>query len=244
MQINKKIIMKNVIYWLLIIFCSIFSSIFILCFLFLGGIESFMSDPKPSVLFMLLMISGLIYGIAKIREKKKEKQQMKTVVYIGNLNLNFSGQISYKDYRNTSLELLCKKFWLFGIVLMILFIIFPLTQENFDFLSLFPWVFFLLVFTLLIIRSTKKIYRENKVFHEKLTYHLDNEKITIMGETVNSTYNWNRLFKIKETRTFFLLYHDSIIANWLDKKMFSAEEIIEFQKFANSLNIKKELKMQ
>lgn len=227
--------MKNLIYWLLIIVCSI--SIF--CFLFLGGMENY--APGPGVASMLLVVLGLVYGIKKIREKKKEKQQMKTVEYTGNLNLDLSGQISYKDYRNTSLELLCKKLWAFGIILVVLFI-FTLSQENFDLLSLFPLFFFVLVFTFLIMRSTKKLYRENKVFHEKLTYHLDNEKITITGETVNSTYNWNRLFRIKETRTFFLLYHDSIIANWLDKKMFSHEEIIEFRKFVNSLNVKKELK--
>ena len=164
--------------------------------------------------------------------------------YTGNFNLNLSGQISYKDYRNTTLEVYFKstvvKILLFTVItIIIIFIRFYIAFED---VSPFPMLVIVGVACFMPIYQAKKIYRENKIFHEKLTYHLDNEKFTITGETVNSTQNWSRLFKITETRTFFLLYHDSIIANWLDKKMFSDEEIIEFRKFVNSLDVKKELR--
>ena len=165
-----------------------------------------------------------------------------TEKYTGNLNLNFSGQISYKDYRNTALEMYFKRRW-FMLALILLFIVILLMLGNTGILIVL-WLVILLIFPFLIIRSAKKLYKQNKTLSEKLTYHLDNEKITITGETVNSTQSWSRLFAIKETKDFFLLYHDSIVANFLDKKMFSNEEIVEFRKFVKSLNIKKELKQK
>jgi hypothetical protein len=162
-----------------------------------------------------------------------------------NLNLHLSGQISYKDYRNTILKMTCKKIWLPLLITTIIIISFIFTEidisnPNFIFLAVFIVV--IISFPLSIIRSTKKLYKQNKTFHEILNYHLDNEKITIDGDTVHSTQNWSRFIKVKETSTFFLLHQDNVVANWLDKKMFTNEELIEFRKFLNSLNIKKELK--
>jgi c-di-AMP phosphodiesterase-like protein len=177
----------------------------------------------------------------------KRNMKSQTTEYSGRLNLNFSGQISYKDYRNTLLELTYKKpiirvfTIILGLVMFLLVVMFISGMLN-DIFPLLFLVFFAIFYPFLLVRSAKKLYLQNKLFHEKLTYHLDNEKVTIISETINSTYNWCRLFKIKETRTFFLLYHDSIVANFLDKKMFSDEEIVEFCKFINSLDVKKELK--
>jgi len=168
---------------------------------------------------------------------------MKTTEYTGNLNLNLSGQISYKDYRNTMLELFFKgavtKIVLF--LAIILFISFVMGKNQIGF-YLFPLVFFYFFVFFSVIYQAKKIYRENKTFRENLTYHIDNEIITITSETAHSTQKWSRFFEIKETRTSFVLFHDSIVANYLDKKMFSAEEIVEFRKFLNSLDVKKKLK--
>ena len=156
--------------------------------------------------------------------------------YTGNLNLNLSGKISYKDYRNMSLELFLRRYWYIIVIFILVFL--AVEDINLKILS----VAALVIVPFSRIRSVKKTYRQNKSFHEKLTYHLDNEKITITGETVSSTQNWSRLFKITETRNAFVLYYDSINASFLDKKMFSAEEIIEFRKFLNSLDVKKKLK--
>jgi len=163
--------------------------------------------------------------------------------YAGNLNLNLSGQISYKDYRNTLLELSFKstKAWISILVLSaIAMLVLREPFSPFTWLILFGILCFMTFFS--VIYSAKSIYRENKSFHEKFTYHLDNEKITITSETANATQKWSRFFEIKETQTSFVLYHDSIVANYLDKKMFSAEEIVEFRKFLNSLDVKKKLK--
>ena len=233
--------MKEILYWLLVVFCSIM--ILFLLSTFFSGSE-LETSFTTNFLYLLLSVGALIYGIRKIRAKDIEEKQMQTIEYTGNLNLNFSGQISFKDYRNTSLEVYFKQRW-FTSVFILLFMIMLLTFENIDFaitLIIAMWAGILLAFPLLVIRSAKKLYKQNKTFQEKLTYHLDNEKITIVGETVNTTFNWSRLFKITETRTFFLLYQDSLIADFLDKKMFTEEEIIEFRKFVNSLNIRKELK--
>ena len=177
----------------------------------------------------------------------KRNLENQTIEYSERLNLNFSGQISYKDYRNTLLELTYKKpiirvFTIILCLVMFMFVFMFISGITNDIFLLLLFVFFAIFYPLLLVRSAKRLYKQNKLFYEKLAYHLDNEKVTITGETVNSTYNWCRLFKIKETRTFFLLYHDSIVANFLDKKMFSDEEIVEFRKFINSLDVKKELK--
>ena len=224
----------KILYWFLVVFCSILTLIFILFFFFGEGMENHF---MVNIIFLFLTIGGLIYGIRKIREKKIEAKQMQTTEYTGNLNLNLSGQISYKDYRNSVLEQTWKKYWYLSLFLLLLLTI------GFDITSILIVLGVILLTMLFIpILTAKKIYKQNKMFHEKWTYHLDNEKITFTSETTNSTTGWNRLFKITETQTFFLLWHDSMVANFLDKKMFTEEEIIEFRKFVNSLPIKKELK--
>jgi len=167
---------------------------------------------------------------------------MKTTEYTGNLNLNLSGQISYKDYRNALLELYLKGVDTLGFLfaMIILLIIFIMGKSTIG-LPITGGVLYLILF-FSAIYSAKKRYIKNKTFHEKLTYHLDSEKIAITGEMYNFTITWTHFSEIKETRGFFVLYSDSMIANYLDKKMFSAEEIIEFRKFLNSLDVKKKLK--
>jgi Ca2+/Na+ antiporter len=210
--------------------------------LLLSGVE-LQTSFLENVVYLLFPVVCLIYSIRKLKEIKTEETKPITEEYTGNLNLHFNGQISYKDYRNTSLEMYLKRRWL-TLVVMLLFIVLLLLSNRMEMPAIIMWVVISLLLPFFAIHSAKKLYKQNKMFHETLTYDLNNETIQIQGDTVNTSMHWNRLFKIQETKSFFLLYHDSLVATWLDKTMFSGDEIVEFRKFVASLAILKELKKE
>jgi uncharacterized membrane protein YcgQ (UPF0703/DUF1980 family) len=98
----------------------------------------------------------------------------------------------------------------------------------------------LLVTPITMFYQTKKLYNTNSNFKEALTYYLTNASIQIIGNTVNSTQQWSHFVKIKETKNFFLLYHGAQVATLLEKKMFSEQELAEFNAFLKSLSILRE----
>ncbi len=68
---------------------------------------------------------------------------------------------------------------------------------------------------------------------------MTNESIQIKGDSLDSTQKWTHFYQIKESKKFFLFYQGKEIATLIDKKMFSETDLIEFQNFIQSLNIKK-----
>ena len=83
----------------------------------------------------------------------------------------------------------------------------------------------------------KSLYNTNTIFHKKLNYKIDNESITIKGDTIDSVQKWQHFYKIRETKNFFVLNHGKMVATLLDKKMFSDNQIDIFKRFLKSLAI-------
>jgi hypothetical protein len=238
--------------WLLIIFCSILLVVFSLG-LIVAIIEIASNKPLSGnliiaivcVIFIGLSIIGLRYGRKRMRKSDIPEE---IIEYSGELNIHFTGKIAYKDYRNLILGLSFKN----PVYLIFIIVIIPFSLISFfdgasnvfvfDFghLLFALVVLFFLFYPFLTLIGIKNTYKTNKLFQEQLTYSLDNESIRIKGDAVDTTQKWTRYYKIKETKEFFVLYQDKIVANFLDKKMLTDSELIEFRKFIQSLNVKKE----
>lgn len=206
------------------------------------SIKEILTTSVGSIIVISLLIIGLKNGIKKIKKDKV----IETINYNKDLNIDLTGQIEYIDYRNLILGLSFKKpIYIVVLGIMLLFLLtFIVNRETMMnqlhsnyFIIIFVGVFLLSpLFTLI---QIKRHYNTNSIFQEKLNYNLTNDSIHIKGDTVDSTQKWTHFHQIRETKNFFMFYHGKMVATLIDKKMFSENDLREFQNFTKSLNLKR-----
>lgn len=89
----------------------------------------------------------------------------------------------------------------------------------------FVWftTIFLLSLPITISRSAKSSYESSKTVHERLSYTFSAQVVAVIGETVNFSIQWRSLFKIRETKRWFLLYTNKQNAMLIPKSSFTSE---------------------
>ena len=243
--------MKKVTGWILVIVCSVFLLIFVFTIIvitmsLLENGSSAKMTPKEIissavgfVIVIILLIVGLMNGIKRIKKDKVE-----IIDYIGTLDINITGRIAYKDYRNLFLGLSFKK--PIYIVLICVLILFSLSyyvngsselENTHSYILTFVFLG-VLISPIIVLWQTKRTYQTNKAFQEELNYKFTNDSIHIKGKTVESIQKWTSFYKMKETKRFFMFYQGEGIATLLDKRMFSDNELNNFKQFIRSLNLK------
>jgi hypothetical protein len=248
--------MKKLKSWLTIIFCSLFLLVFVLVFIILipemlgtEGAKTKMPAKEITtsifgfLVLITLLIIGLRYGIKGLRKKNT----VEIIEFTDELDIHFTGKIVYADYKKLILNRTFRKpvyLVLIGITALYTLSLAVSGADVWDALTsdYIPCVYIgLFIFVpISTIIQIKKIYKTNKIFQETLTYTLNNTAIHIKGETMDSTQNWTRFFKIVETKEFFMLYQGEAVATLLDKKMFSPGDVPTFQRFIKSLNVERE----
>jgi hypothetical protein len=246
--------MKKLSGWLLIIFCSVFLLIFAIAIIaILPGILTQYSEIQMSAnellsisIGLLIVISLLIFGLRNGVIRLRKEKIIDIVDYNGILNINLTGQIKYTDYRNLIMELNYKKpVYFVAIGILFLFVLTFLVNSETMMNQLdsyyFMYIYFGIILLLPIVTlfQIKKQYNSNKIFQERLNYKLTNDSIQIIGDTFDSTQKWTRFYQIRITKKFFILHQGASVATILDKKMFSDNEIQEFDNFIRSLKIKR-----
>ena len=189
-------------------------------------------------LFIVLLMLGFRYGLKMVMVKTTST----LANYDGVLCIRFSARITFKDYLNLIFRLSFRKpVFLIYLGFTLLIIVNFITSGSRIALQgdiIFPGVFVLVVVVLLpviLFFQTKRIYASNKLFHEQVSYSLDNNVITIKGETFESSIQWSHFLKITETKNFFMLYQGKTNATLLDKNAMTLPDRDEFRKFIKSL---------
>jgi hypothetical protein len=96
---------------------------------------------------------------------------------------------------------------------------------------------FTLFFTLLMLympvsvyRNARSSYDSSKTVHENLSYTFTSQGLSVTGETVNFSIQWRSLFKVRETKSWFLLYTNKQNAMLIPKDTFASEgEVTRFR---------------
>jgi hypothetical protein len=202
------------------------------------SLSEILTSSVAFVIIFFVLILGLRSGIKRIRKEKI----IEIIPFSEKLEIYLSGQIGFKDYRNLIFGQTYKRpFYIIfsGLLIVFLLTFLPnnskLSNQSFYYLYIFLGIFIVSpIFTLFRI---KELYKTNKIFHEQLDYYINNDFIRIKGETIDSTQKWNRFYKIKETKDFFMLYNSNLAATLIDKKMFKDNEINDFKRFIRSLRL-------
>lgn len=89
----------------------------------------------------------------------------------------------------------------------------------------FVWftTIFLLYLPISIYRSAQSSYNSSKTVHEHLFYTFNPQGVAVAGETVNFSIQWRSLYKIRETKSWFLLYTNKQNAMLIPKSAFTSE---------------------
>jgi fumarate reductase subunit D len=238
--------MKKVTGWILIVFCSVLLLVFALALIVMipdfisksSEVEITIQEMITSFVGFLIMILLLALGLREGIKKVKREKIIKTIDYKKELNIELKGKIAYKDYRNLILGLSFKKpiyIVVLGVILLFGLSFFgDQTDTNYFMIGFIIVVLISPLFTLF---QIKRIYNTNSLFHEEMEYKLTNESMQIKGDTMDSTQKWSHFYQMKETKQFFMFYQGKMVASFLDKKMFSENDLKEFKKFIQSLNI-------
>ena len=240
--------------WLWIVLCSLL--LILTVFTVVVIVESRYANPENtipmttkeiinsilySIFFIIPLSVGLVYGVKKFKKIKRENTVLR-IDYTGTIDINLSGKISYKDYRNLNLELVFKKptYILSGCLVFILFVTNMIRGIELEWSMFFIifLLFFFICYPAIVLMRVKRVYKTSRLFKEEVNYKLTDETIHITGETFESTQTWEGFYKMKETNNFFMFYQTVGIVTLLDKKMFTSEELANFKTFIYSLNLK------
>ena len=98
------------------------------------------------------------------------------------------------------------------------------------------------LFILLIYYSTKKQFNNNYRLKEDFVFIFNSEYFQEKGETFDLKHYWNKLLRVTERKSYFLIYHNRNRANVIPKDSFDNDKLLEFKTLLNSIDIKKKFK--
>lgn len=94
----------------------------------------------------------------------------------------------------------------------------------------------------LIFWNAKRTFNANARFNESIYYTFDNTWIELKGESFESKFTWKKILKVKETKSWFLIFSNKVVANIIPKKGMTNEEILVLRKIIKSVpNLKSSL---
>jgi hypothetical protein len=98
--------------------------------------------------------------------------------------------------------------------------------------SFIPIIFLFLVFLFALFVSCIIAYNSKPYLFKNITYGFTHWGITKTGEKTDFSKPWRDVIRLKEAKSFFLIYSNNIDAIVIQKRMFgTAEELDEFRIF-------------
>jgi hypothetical protein len=93
-----------------------------------------------------------------------------------------------------------------------------------------------------IIYNNSKRLIKNYRLSENIEFIFNKDFFEEKGETFDIKHYWEKLYKVKECKSYFLIYQNKNLANIIPKTKITNNQYNELKELFNSLNIKKSLK--
>lgn len=110
-------------------------------------------------------------------------------------------------------------FWITTVLAMLMYLILIL-----------PLVYIISLF------KARQQYETNTIFHAPIQYMFSRDAITLTGDSFNSKIAWTAVFRIKEIKNSYLIYHSSAAFLIVLKSAFTAEQDVMFRKLLSSID--------
>lgn len=154
--------------------------------------------------------------------------------------------ISFKDFLNFNIKNSLPRIIIFSLILL-LFCCLNLynaeneMQESFKIATLWLAVIIIFMFVRTYFRLKNAFY-SNKKIQEQITYIFTNEKVEAKGETFETDFAWNTVFKVKELKDCFLIYQSVRTMNMIPKENMEKDQMIELRKIVTDNGVKSKLR--
>lgn len=92
--------------------------------------------------------------------------------------------------------------------------------------------------------QSKRVYTTTNAVHEPIAYTFSNAGVHVKGKSFESELSWSNMYKIVETKEYFVFYQNNVVANLVPKKSFDSKEQIHALRslIASQPNLKQKLK--
>lgn len=210
--------------------------------LFSGGIgHQSLSQEIFNFIFMIMLFSfPLHYGL-KIRRKGISERAKVDIVPDVDAEVKFSAQIDLKDYRKLIIgQTIRHPGVVYLMFLGITFLIYSILNEASGWGGLVIGMVFLLI-PFVGFLGLRRTFLSNKNLREKIDYEINVDNIIVKGETFNSTQAWKNLYKVKETKDWFLLYTSRKSMLILSKEHMSSSNVNNEETLRTIINGQAEL---
>ena len=153
-------------------------------------------------------------------------------------------KLSLEDYIKINYHLLYRK-WAVRFMTGIGFFMVLSLLFTFDSYIEFPWLqlllglFFIIGQPILVYIYARKNYNTNKRISESISYTFDKDTIQITGESFDSKFTWDKIYRVTESKNWILIWQNPQVANVVPKRDFQEEEL---QAFKNMVSLHSKVK--
>lgn len=155
-------------------------------------------------------------------------------------------QIAFRDFLMFNLKTSLIRFMVFPLIVLFFFIADFYNAERDDHeiyrQVIICWFIFSIFLVIRSYFSVKNAFFSNKNVQETITYTFTEEKICVEGETFDTDFTWDTVYKVKENKDWFLIYQSAQVMNMVPKKYFTREQIPELRNMVKTNHIKARLR--
>lgn len=153
--------------------------------------------------------------------------------------------ITLQDFLNFNFKNSLPRMIIFSMIILVFFVLnfYNSSQESEGVLKQAS-IWFAVVFVFMIVRGyfrLKNAFLSNQRIQEEITYTFTDEKVFAKGETFESDFLWNAVYRVKENKDWFLIYQSKTTMNMIPKKYFSENEIVDLRKMIEKSGVKAKL---
>lgn len=153
---------------------------------------------------------------------------------------------TFKDFLNFNIKNSLPRIIIFSLIILLFFSLnFYNAEHDSQEIIKSVAIWFPIIIVFIIGRSyfrLKNTFNSNKKIQEEIIYTFTDEKIQTKGETFEGDFTWDTVYKIKETKEWFLIYQSKLTMNMVPKMYFSNDQISELRNMIIRNKVKAKLR--
>lgn len=155
-------------------------------------------------------------------------------------------QLTQRDYINVNFLMMFRRPVLLislGIMccVMLTVAIVKMQSAKGSLLDLLPLLIVAIIFPLSIYRASIRNFKGNARISERIAYHMEPESLSIKGESFSSESTWEKLYQVRQTKNWVLIYQNRQVASVIGKRDISVAQIGELKGILDTHGVKNNL---
>lgn len=158
------------------------------------------------------------------------------------ITMKITSQLNFKEYLKLKFILSYQGFFVwFSIVFVVIALISCLNtlsdgdREESDIIWAFLFCAYIFLRPISIYFLTKKSFNTNQILQSEVVYEFLPDKLLITTQYSNADIPWDKMYKIRELKDWFLIYHSNKLANLIPKRSFNTQEIVQVKDLFKSI---------